>query len=163
VYAQKAERGRGTPCLFDFERGEVPNCVFTRPDRTRFVSAQYLRSLSFDSGGLATVRVDDGWMYVDRYGKALITGVPTFDNGPDYFNDGLVRFVKDGKYGFANRTGRVVIQPIYDGAMPFEKGKAKVCKGCFIRTAGDYQFFSGGQWFLLDTRGGSTRIAEKTE
>jgi hypothetical protein len=62
--------------------------------------------------------------------KLSLTGVPTFDNGPDEFHDGLVRFVKNHKYGFADRNGKIVIAPRGDGAMPFEKGRAKVCLGC---------------------------------
>src|SRR5947209_5385978 len=46
-------------------------------------------------------------MYVDGRGKVVIIGVPTFDNGPDEFQDGLVRFVKNHKYGFADRNGKI--------------------------------------------------------
>ena len=159
MYTQKTESPAGTPCLFSLARGEVPNCVYTKFNGRRFISPRYLKALSFDRYGLATVRVDDGWMYVDRHGNALITGVPTVDNGPDYFRDGLVRFVKDEKYGFADRKGRIVIQPIYDGAMPFEEGKAKVCQGCVIKRTGEYQFFSGGRWILLDTKGATKKVA----
>ena len=57
------------------------------------------------------------------------------DNGPDSFHDGLVRVVRNKKYGFANRKGQLAIPPTYDGAMNFEKGKAKVCKGCESKCA----------------------------
>ena len=69
-------------------------------------------------------------MYVNRRGKIVISGIPVMDNGTDSFHDGLVRVVRNGKYGFANRRGHVVIPPIYDGVMNFEKGRAEVCKGC---------------------------------
>ncbi len=78
------------------------------------------------------------------------------DNGADWFHDGLVRFVKGGKYGFANSKGQVVVPPVYDGAMNFEQGRAEVCKGCKSRCADplcEYHLFAGGQWFRIDTKG----------
>ena len=51
-------------------------------------------------------------MYVSRKGKVVIWGVPVMDNGADSFHDGLVRIVRNGKYGFANRGGEVVIPAI---------------------------------------------------
>jgi hypothetical protein len=116
-----------------------------------------LTQLSFDSYGLAAVlSPKEGWMYVDRIGKVVISGVPVMDNGADVFHDGLVRIVKTGKYGFANRRGRAVIPPIYDGALNFEKGRATVCKGCKSKCAGagcEYHSFAGGEWFQIDTKG----------
>lgn len=35
---------------------------------------------------------------------------------------------KKGKYGYAAETGEFVIKPVYDVALPFENGRAKVCK-----------------------------------
>lgn len=145
----------GQSCLFDVERGEVPDCVYSRMN-TRFITPQYLKDLPFDSYGLAPVHVRDGWMYVNRTGRAVITGVPTFDNGPDDFHDGLVRFVKNNKYGFADRRGKVVVAPIYDGAMNFENGRAEVCKGCVDKCVApycEYHVFSGGVWSTINSRG----------
>ncbi|MGB2624201.1 MAG: WG repeat-containing protein [Candidatus Acidiferrum sp.] len=96
-------------------------------------------------------------MYVNREGRAVITGVPVMDNGADWFHDGLVRIVRNGKYGFANRRGQVVISPVYDGALNFEKGLATVCKGCKSKCTAphncEYHVFAGGEWFQIDTRG----------
>src|SRR5438445_9269986 len=66
----------GTPCLFDPERGEVPNCM--REDKTgeQFVAPQYLKQLNFDAHDLASVNSPKlGWMYVNRKGKVVISGV----------------------------------------------------------------------------------------
>lgn len=54
-----------------------------------------------------------------------------FDNGPDYYEDGLSRFLKDGKVGFHDLKGNIVIKPIYDFASPFRDGHANVCNGCY--------------------------------
>jgi WG containing repeat len=154
--AHKTE-STGTSCLFDFERGEVPNCVLKRTTGDLFIAPQYLKDLEFDSHSLAAVlSPTEGWMYVNRKGKVIIRGVAVMDNGADTFHDGLVRFVRDKKYGFANRSGRIVIPPVYDGAMNFEKGNAEVCKGCHskcVEIECEYSVFSGGDWFLINTKG----------
>ena len=95
-------------------------------------------------------------MYVNRRGKIVISGVPTMDNGADRFHDGLVRILRNGKYGFANRRGEVVIAAIYDGAVNFEKGRATVCKGCeskCVDSGCEYHSFTGGEWFQIDAKG----------
>ena len=145
------------PCLFDFERGEVPDCVRENTAGQLCIAAQYLSELTFDANGLATVLSHEkGWMYVNRKGKVLISGVARMDNGPDSFHDGLVRFVKNKKYGFANRKGQIVIPPIYDGALNFDNGVAKVCKGCQEKCAEakcEHYFFDGGAWSSIDPKG----------
>lgn len=95
-------------------------------------------------------------MYVSRDGKVVVVGVASMDNAADSFHDGLVRVIRKGKYGFANRKGQLVVPAIYDGAMNFEKGQALVCKGCEIKAAGpdsEHHFFAGGEWFRIDTKG----------
>jgi len=144
----------GTPCLFDFERGEVPNCLRKSVTGDFFIAPELVKELAFDSHGLAAVRSPkEGWMYVRRSGKVVIKGVPVMDNGADSFHDGLVRIVRNGKYGFANRAGQVVIPTIYDGAMNFENGSAAVCNDCQTSREGEHHFFSGGDWFRINIKG----------
>ncbi|MHB8487198.1 MAG: WG repeat-containing protein [Candidatus Acidiferrales bacterium] len=116
-----------------------------------------MKELSFDADGLAVVESEkEGWMYVNRRGRVIITGVPVMDNWADSFHDGLVRIVRNGKYGFANRRGQIAIAPIYDGAMNFEKGRTAVCKGCKSKCVDpgcEYHVFAGGEWFRINTKG----------
>jgi hypothetical protein len=157
----ETSRDAGTPCLFDFERGEVPNCIMKSTTGDLFIAPQYLKDLEFDSHGLAAVRSPiDGWMYVNRKGKVVIRGVAVMDNGADTFHDGLVRIVRDKKYGFANRSGQIVIPPVYDGATNFQNGNARVCKGCQDKCAEptcEHHVFSGGDWFLINVKGAILR------
>ncbi len=95
-------------------------------------------------------------MYVSRTGRVLISGVPSMDDWADSFHDGLVRVVRNKKYGFANRKGQIVISTNYDGAMNFEKGKAKVCTRCESKCVDrdcEYHVFAGGEWFQINTKG----------
>jgi WG containing repeat len=142
------------PCLFGYERGQVPNCIRKTKSGALFVAPQYLKELDFDRHGLAVVLSNrEGWMYVDRTGRVVITGVARMDNWADEFHDGLVRVVKNGRWGFADRKGHIVIAPIYDGALDFENGRATVCRGCKTTSDGEHSWFTGGQWYELDTKG----------
>ena len=144
-------------CQYDVNRDFVPDCVMAGKGGGLFVSPKILPELHFDASGLAAIfSGKHTWMYVNRRGKVLIADVPTFDNGPDPFHDGLVRVVTKGKYGFANRKGRIVIPAAYDGAMQFENGRAAVCKGCVDKCAGpdcEHRMFVGGKWSTIDVHG----------
>jgi hypothetical protein len=150
-------------CFFDYDKPEEPNCLMGGAVGGLYVVPKMRKRLNYDSNGLATIHNSTyDWMYVNRAGKVIIRGVPYFDNGADDFNDGLVRFVRDGKYGYADRTGKVQIAPAYDGAYPLEKGHAIVCNACTIKSdsQGEHHWFAGGQWFLIDTKGAATPTAE---
>lgn len=154
--ANKSAGRAAESCLFDYERGEVPDCVRVGTDGSRSIAPRYLKELRYRTNGLASVHGADGWMYANRRGRVVITGVPTFDNGPDEFHEGLVRFARNQKYGFADRNGKIVVPARYDGAMPFEGGRAKVCLGCVEKCADhecEHHVFSGGKWLALDKKG----------
>jgi hypothetical protein len=146
-----------TSCLYEPDRGVIPNCLREASNGELSVKQQVLKHLQFDSHGLAVLRsATSGWMYVSRTGKVVISGVPTMDNWADTFHDGLVRVVRNGKYGFSNRKGQLVISPVYDGSMNFEHGKAKVCNGCTskcVEPECEHHVFSGGEWFEIDIKG----------
>lgn len=160
----------GLTCLFDAERGEVPDCIRQTADGKLFIAPQYVKELPFNSAGLAPLSPQaplHGWMYVNRKGAVVISGVPTFDNWADDFSDGLVRTAVSGKYGFANRKGRIVITAAYDWASPFEDGHAQVCNHCqaMCATSGgvveerslphgcEHSFMAGGEWFKINKKG----------
>lgn len=63
-----------------------------------------------------------------------------FDNGPDYYVNGLARFIgKNGKVGFHDDQGKVVIEPKYNFARAFMDSMKPskysiVCIGCWTET-----------------------------
>ncbi|KQQ12036.1 hypothetical protein ASF53_15345 [Methylobacterium sp. Leaf123] len=102
--------------------------------------------------GLAELRVPGvGCLWVRRDGLAL----PVFilDNGPDPFEQGLVRSWREGKVAFYDRRLRLVLATPYDWAFPFNaRGEALVCEGC--RSDGrDPASMVGGRWGLIDRTG----------
>ena len=152
----------GASCHIDFEEGEIPNCLYQTDAGQLFIAPEFVKKLHFKSHGLAGVFSEkQGWMYINRKGKVVVQGVVSEDNGPAPFYDELVRVVRNKKYGFANHKGQLVISAIYDGAGDFVGGKAEVCKGCENKCADhdcEHHFFSGGEWFQIDTRGTFVRI-----
>lgn len=102
----------------------------------------------YDRHGHALVRDAHGWMYVDRDRRPILRPY-IYDNGPDYFEEGLARFVQDGKMGFHDETLAVVIPARYDFAFPFENGVARVGMRCKSRQHGEHSSVQCEQWQTL--------------
>jgi hypothetical protein len=150
------EGGTGAPCTFNFEKLNMPDCIRTNAEGKLYVSPKYLRELRFGANGLAALSAEGlGWIYVNHAGQVVLKGVAPFDNGADEFHSGLVRVLRNDKFGFADRTGKLVIPAEYDGALQFKRGTAVVCRQC--RTDCDeyheHCWFVGGKWSRIGTRG----------
>lgn len=77
-----------------------------------------------------------------------------FDNGDDYFCEGLQRIVnKDGKIGFADSLGNVVIEPRFAFAFPFEDGYAKVTDKGKSEPVGEHRTWVSDSWYYIDHEG----------
>lgn len=103
--------------------------------------------------GIVT-RDSQGFIGIDRKGKELFHVFP-FDNGPDYPSEGLFRIIENGKIGYANENGKIIIPPKFSCAYPFEGGKAKVTYDCSVVHFHDeeHSSWSGSQWFYINKRG----------
>jgi hypothetical protein len=130
-------------------------CATLQSDGSIIILPQHLRALDFHSDGLATLVLKrGGWFYVRPNGKSL--EVLTYDNGADYFVEGVVRGRRNGKIAFFDRTFRMVLPPKYDFAWPFDNGLASVCSGCKEEHAPDpehHAALTGGTWGYIDHRG----------
>jgi hypothetical protein len=113
----------------------------------RFYAAQ-----EFNDYGIAAVLDDSGWSYINRKREVVIRPF-IFDNGPDYFKEGVARFVRTGKFGFFDESGRIVIEPLFDFVVPFSDSLAVVCNGCAIQTAGEHRKYEGGKWGYINHKG----------
>ena len=116
------------------------------------IDARYPAAMEFSEYGIAAVADSSGWAYINELGNILIRPY-IYDNGPDYFNEGLARYVEDGKIGFFDEYGKVVIKAQWDFAYPFEDGKAAICNGCKITADNEHSSVTGGEWGYIDKAG----------
>lgn len=116
------------------------------------IPARYAAAQEFLPEGIAAVADEKGWAYIDAQGRVLIRPF-LFDNGPDYFREGLARFVSGGRFGFFDRHGKVVIPARYAFALPFSEGLAAVCNGCKEVAVGEHKAMRGGQWGYINRQG----------
>ena len=68
----------------------------------------------------------------------------------------------DGKFGFFNEQGQIVISPWFDFASPFSESLAAICIGCRKFKKGEHSWYEGGVWGYID-RLGNIAIPPKFE
>lgn len=76
-----------------------------------------------------------------------------YDNGPDYIQEGLFRIIKNGKIGYANEKGEILIEPEFDCAFPFKNGIAKVSNDCSTKKVGEHLTWESKNWFYINKKG----------
>jgi len=104
-------------------------------------------------GPLAAVALAEGWRFIDRGGRVMDIRPFMIDNGPDYYSEGLARFVKDGRIGFLDEAGRIVIPAQFDFVSTFSEGLAAFCIGCQKVPEGGHLPVRGGKWGYINVRG----------
>ncbi|NQZ01053.1 MAG: WG repeat-containing protein [Bdellovibrionales bacterium] len=110
--------------------------------------------IKYNSDELAELVVPGhGCYWVHRLGP--IRKTHCYDNGADYFKEGLARYLGSrGKYGYMNKQFSVVVRAEYDFAFPFGGGVARVCDGCKkSKASGEHGVIVGGKWSLIDQNG----------
>ncbi|MCE3297090.1 MAG: hypothetical protein K0R65_2804 [Crocinitomicaceae bacterium] len=96
---------------------------------------------------------DGGMIAIDRNEKKLYD-VFVYDNGPDYPSEGLFRFMKGEKIGYADeKTGKIVIDATYACAWPFENGVARVSMDCKKEQDGENTIWLSDKWMTIDRDG----------
>lgn len=122
-------------------------------DITAFHKAQG-QEVSFNKSGIAHILTQDGWVAINRK-KQVVYKPFIYDNGPDYVQEGLLRFVEQGKMGFVNEAGKKVIKAQFDFVFPFEKGRARFCNGCRSIKDGEHSMIDEktGTWGEVDKKG----------
>jgi hypothetical protein len=76
------------------------------------------------SDGVALVRLNDEWFYIDKSGKAVIKP-QKFEKYED-FKEGLAVVSTAGKYGYIDKTGKLAIPLRFGTARSFRDGRAVV-------------------------------------
>lgn len=125
------------------------------------IKPKFNKALTFSKLGIADVFIrPDKWYKIDLKGKILYQSY-FFDNGPDYYVSELMRVIENGKMGFANREGKIVIPPAFEYATPFAYSTpiAMVCKGCQEELPSKDQGgcrhadMVGGKWGMINSTG----------
>jgi len=93
-----------------------------------------------------------GFIAIDRSGKKVLTPF-VYDNGPDYINEGLFRFVENKKMGFSDEDGKIIIPAKYEFVSYFEGGLACFGNGFTLKKDGDYELMEGGKWGMINLKG----------
>lgn len=122
-------------------------------------------TIYFDGEKKGEQRQKNEWGYVyDRKGNFLYRPF-LYDNGADYFSEGLRRLVKNGKIGFVDRNGKTVITAEHDFVSPFNYGYASFCDGCdWEKTEDEHKSIVGGTWGIMNTKGEVVQpVSQKSE
>lgn len=146
--APPASETSGLPQPFETDSG----WGYRRADGSTLVPATFAMAQEFTTAGIAAAVDDTGWVLLDTAGTRLLRPYAV-DNGPDYFAEGMARYVADGMFGFFDTTGAVVIKAAYDYAEPFVGAKAAVCSGCSTTVDGEHSRVVGGNWGVINADG----------
>jgi KWG Leptospira. len=118
------------------------------------------------SEGLAPVKVKDKWGFITRAGRFVIE--PQFDDAesfsegmaafgiskkisqPSSIVDDLINVGHSFRYGFIDKTGKIVIEPTYDLTGEFSEGLARVNMGGYNDMTGNSEKV---RWGYIDKAG----------
>lgn len=131
------------------------DCVEIDPNGNATLKTDHLKSIAFpdETPRFFILKDQQGLkaFYVSDTNRVIQTHL--YENGPDYFSEGLVRIISNGKFGFADKNLVTVVPPTYDFAFPFGDGRATVCMGCAEKTDGEHSAVLGGKWGQINRRG----------
>jgi hypothetical protein len=98
------------------------------------------------------LKESEGLVAIDKKEKILFH-VFWHDNGPDRPSDGLFRITDKGLIGYADLEGKIIIEPKFQCAYPFENGKAKVSNDCKTVREGDHHIWTSKNWYYIHQNG----------
>lgn len=109
------------------------------------IKAEFIYTYTDTFYFMAIVLKNGEWLGIDREQKIILKPF-IYDNGPDYIEEGLFRFVENEKIGFATIDGEKIIEAKYDFASPFENGLSEYTLGGHkeYENGGEYWFWTGG-------------------
>ncbi|MEP6913085.1 MAG: WG repeat-containing protein [bacterium] len=99
------------------------------------IKPQFRAANDFHEGFAAVRRGNDEWTFIDRDGKEITRQHFKSDHTKSLevttdFSEGLAGVKIDGKWGFINKVGAMVIAPQFDDVEKFSEGLAAISTGC---------------------------------
>ncbi len=146
IYVPKQTPGNPYP-----ELSPQGQCGQSIDQDTFQLNKSHLNNIYFSKNGLASVIYEGAIFYVSKTGKVVRTLF--YDNGADYYVEGLARTISNGKYGYIDQQLNIVIIPKYDFAFPFINGIAIICTDCKSEADGEHKIMVGGKWGVINKAG----------
>ena len=144
-------------CRFQGEEDWVTSeaCATQSIDGNIRIDPKMLKNIKFEKGGIAGGYFGNlGCFWLNK--KGIIRKTHCYDNGADYFKEGLARYINhEAKFGYMDKKLNVKIAPAYDFAFPFENGLAKVCISCKseMPPGSEHSILKGGTWKVINKAG----------
>ncbi|KAA4628704.1 WG repeat-containing protein [Bacteroides ovatus] len=113
----------------------------------------YIFTVEFDKIAFVLLKDRKGVYAIDRNEKILFQ-VCSYEIGPDIISNGLFRIIENGKIGFANMNGEIVIKPRFQFVYPFqENGFAIFCENGTWSMLDKYIPVIKGKWGVINRQG----------
>jgi len=135
----------------EFPEDELPNCAFVDEGGAIALQPAAVSEIRRRNREPIAVWINTTLYYANSEGR--VAPVLLFDNGADYFVEGLARSPRGGKIGFIDSELIERIPPTWDFAFPFDGGVALVCQGCRPHSIGDHTEMRGGNWGYINREG----------
>lgn len=140
----------------DFEKDETL-CGFADANGNIIIPAGKYADIfttEFDKIAFVAIKGKKGVYAINKKEKVLFQ-VCNYEFFPDKVSNGLFRIIENGKIGFANMDGQIIIKPQFNFIFPFQKNDFAIfCeKGAWIKVHEEYTKFSGGKWGAIDKNG----------
>jgi len=119
------------------------------------IEPKYIIARPYNRYNIAAVADEIEWKYIDTTGKTILKPY-LFDNGPDYFKDGLSRYVENNLIGFIDEKYQIVIKAQYELVTPFHNSYATFCVGfkeAPSKEGGEHTKMEGGKWGIINKKG----------
>ena len=146
-------RSSNTPIPYDDM--DIHRSGYMDKDGNIVIEPKYIIARPYDRYSIAAVADEKGWKYIDTTGKTILRPY-LFDNGPDYFKEGLSRYVENDLIGFIDEKYQLVIKAQYEYVTSFHNGYATFCVGCKevpSKEGSEHTKREGGKWGMINKKG----------
>lgn len=119
------------------------------------IEPKYIIAKPYGPYNIAAVADEKEWKYIDNTGKTILKPY-LFDNGPDYFKEGLSRYVENNLIGFIDERYQIAIKAQYEFVTSFYNNHATFCVGCknvLLEEDSEYTKKAGGRWGVINKKG----------